>query len=74
MKYEYAGLKDHQSQSAKSILRKLMNIAGKNTVGKIFQGEIFFITPPTTLPQIFCKTIPNFEVIVKNILDPDDNI
>ena len=27
----------------------------------------------TTLLQIVCKIVPNFQVIVKNIKDPDDN-
>ena len=28
---------------------------------------------PTLLLQIFCKIILNFQVVVKNIKDPDDN-
>ena len=30
-------------------------------------------TLPTTLNQIFCKTILKFRIIVKSIIDPDDN-
>ena len=30
-------------------------------------------TLPATLLQIFCKVILNYQVIVKNIKDPDDN-
>ena len=30
-------------------------------------------TPPTTLLQICCEIINNSRVIIKNIIDPDDN-
>ena len=30
-------------------------------------------TLPTTLLQIFCRTILNYKVIVKSIIDADDN-
>ena len=32
-----------------------------------------FRTLPTTLLHIFCKTILTFKVIVKNVVDPEDN-
>ena len=34
---------------------------------------MFIRTSRTTLLQIFCKIIINFQVIVKSIFDPDDN-
>ena len=40
---------------------------------KIFDEEISIRTLPTTLFQIFLKTILNFKVIVKSIIDPDNN-
>ena len=40
---------------------------------KIFQGEILIRTLPTSLFQIFCIIIFNSQVIVKNVIDPDDN-
>ena len=40
---------------------------------KIFHGEMSIRILSTTLLQIFCKKIPNFKVIVKSIIDPDDN-
>ena len=40
---------------------------------KIFEGEILFRTFPSTLLQIFFKTILISKVIVKSIVDPDDN-
>ena len=52
-----------------------------NSCDEIFQPEVvrktivikmFIRTIPTTLLQIFCKTIFNFLVIVKYVLDPDN--
>ena len=40
---------------------------------KIFIGEMLIRTLPTSLLQIFCKIILNSKVIVKSIIDPDDN-
>ena len=53
----------------------ITNPAGKGilVVRKTFDGEMSVRTSQTTLLQIFCKTILNFKVIVKSILDPDDN-
>ena len=42
-------------------------------MGKIFEGEMWIRTLPTTLLQIFLKIIPNSEVIVKSVIAPDDN-
>ena len=41
--------------------------------GETSDGKIFIRTLTTTLLQIFCKIILNSEVIVKSILNPDDN-
>ena len=40
---------------------------------KIFHGEMSIRILLTTLFQIFRKIILNFKVIVKSIIDPDDN-
>ena len=40
---------------------------------KIFEEEILMGTFPTTLLQIFCEIILNSHIIVKSVLDPDDN-
>ena len=40
---------------------------------KIFHGEMSIRILSTTLFQIFCKIILNFKVIVKSIIDTDDN-
>ena len=40
---------------------------------KIFHGEMSISILSTTLFQIFCKIILNFTVIIKSIIDPDDN-
>ena len=45
----------------------------KRVLGKIFEGEIFIRSLPTTPLQIFCKTIHNFQVIVKSIKNTDNN-
>ena len=41
-------------------------------MGKIFEGEMLIRTLPTTLLQIYCKIIPNSDVIVKSVIAPDD--
>ena len=41
---------------------------------KIFDGRMLFRTLPTTLFQIFCKIIVNFQAIAKSIKDPDENV
>ena len=48
------------------------NCAGKCKVGIIFEGEMLFITLTTVL-QIFCKIFLNFQVLIKRILDREDN-
>ena len=60
--------------AAKSSLTIAMKFCRKSKFKKIFDGEISMRRLPTTLLQIFCKTILNFKVIVKNIIDPDDNV
>ena len=40
---------------------------------KIFDGEMFIMTLPTTLLENICKIIFNSKVIFKSITDPDDN-
>ena len=40
---------------------------------EIFHGEMSIRILSTTLFQIFCKLILNFIVIVKSIIDPDNN-
>ena len=40
---------------------------------KIFHGEMSIRILSTTLLQKFCKMILNLKVIVKSIIDPDDN-
>ena len=40
---------------------------------KIFEGEMLIRTQQTTHIQILCKMILNFQVIVKSIINPDDN-
>ena len=47
-------------------------LPGKGIVRKIFDGEMLVRTYPTTLPQMFCKIIFNFKVMVKSSLGPDD--
>ena len=59
--------------AAKTSLTILMKSSGFSTIGKIFEGEMLIRTLPTTLLQIFCKIILNSKVIVKSIIDPDDN-
>ena len=40
---------------------------------KIFDNVMLISTIPTTLFQIFCKTSLKSKIIVKSILDQDDN-
>ena len=40
----------------------------------MFEGEMLVRILPTTLLQLFCKIILNFQVIVKSILNPDNNL
>ena len=40
---------------------------------KIFEEGMFLKTFSTTLLQIFCKISINSKVIIKSIIDPDDN-
>ena len=42
-------------------------------VWKIFGGEVLITTLATTPLQIFCKKNSNSQVIVKNVIDSDDN-
>ena len=49
------------------------NLAGKSKVEKIFEGEMLFRTSQTTLLQMFYKIFLNSKVIIKSIIDPDDN-
>ena len=49
------------------------NLASKSIFGKIFEGKMLIKTLATTLLQIIDKIIFNFKVIVKSIIDPDDN-
>ena len=42
-------------------------------MGKIFEGEMVMRTVRTTLLQIFCKIILISKVIIKSIIDQDDN-
>ena len=42
-------------------------------MGKIFEGEMLDRTLPTNYLQTFCKTILNFQVIIKSIKDPDED-
>ena len=49
------------------------NLAGKGIAKKIFDGEMFIRTLPTTLIQRFKKIIVYSKVIFKSIIDPDDN-
>ena len=41
-------------------------------IKKIFDGEMFIRTLPTTLLQIFCKIILNLKIIAKFDIDPDN--
>ena len=59
--------------AARSSLTILIIFGKPKSYSKIFDGEMSVRTVPTTLLQIFCKTILTFKVIVKGIIDPDDN-
>ena len=41
---------------------------------KISDGFMLQRTSPKTILQIFCKIIPAFKVIVKSVIDPEDNL
>ena len=49
------------------------NLLAKSIFQEIFEGEMYIRILPTTLLQMFSKSILNFWVIVKNIKDPDNN-
>ena len=49
------------------------NLLNASIVEKIFEGEMLIRTLPTTLLQIFCNISCNSKVIVKSIIDPDNN-
>ena len=52
------------SQLPKTSRQFSENLAGKSIVRKIFDQDVFIRTLPTTLLQIFCKTIPTSKVVV----------
>ena len=60
-------------KAAKTTWQFLWNLSNESIVEKIFEGELLIRTLPTTLLQIFCKISCNSKVIVKSIIDPDDN-
>ena len=43
------------------------------SINRLISSGILFMIMPTTLLQIFCKIILNYKVIIKSIIDPDDN-
>ena len=47
-------------------------LRGRFISWKIFHREMLIITQSTTLLQIFCEFMINYEVIFKSILGPDD--
>ena len=49
------------------------NLISQSKIVKRIEGEMFIRVLPSTLLQIFCKIILYYEVIVKSIIDPDDN-
>ena len=57
---------------AKSSQTILIKSCSKCIVRKIFDGEMLIRTYPTTLPEMFCKIILNFKVMVKSSLGPED--
>ena len=62
----------HCFQCPKTAWQFWKNLSGKSIFRKIFKGEIFIRTIPTTLLQISCKIILNSKVIVKSIRDPEN--
>ena len=50
------------------------NHSGKSKYWKIFEGEMSIRTLAATLIHIFCKIILDSWIIVKSIVDPDDNL
>ena len=59
--------------AAKNSLTILINIAGKSTERKTFDGEMLIPTLPTTLLEVFCIIILNFKVNVKRTTVSDNN-
>ena len=49
------------------------NLLAKSIFQELFEGEMYIRILPTTLLQMFSKSILNFWVIVKSVKDPDDN-
>ena len=49
------------------------NLQSKSEAGKIFDGEMSMRTLSTTFHHIICKTILDSLVIIKNIIEADDN-
>ena len=48
-------------------------LQAKSKVSKTIEGGMLYKTLPTILFQIFFKNILNFKVIIKSIVDPDEN-
>ena len=67
------GVNPWMCSAVQSSWSNLCNLAGKSIVRKIFDGEISITTFRTTLLELICKIILNSKVLVKNIIDPDDN-
>ena len=40
---------------------------------RIFEGEVLIKELYETFLQIFCKIILNFKVIIRSVIDPDEN-
>ena len=55
--------------AAKSSLEIWRKFSDKSMIRKIFEGEMFLKTLPTTFLQIVCKFIFNTQVIGKSIMD-----
>ena len=56
----------------KTSLTIFRNLTVKSKIGKIFEGGMLLRIIPTTLLQIFCKSIDISKVITKSIVRPDD--
>ena len=61
------------SQRPKAAWQFGLTLAGECIVGKIFEGEMFFGTLPTTLFKTYFEIMQHFRVIAKGIKDPEDN-
>ena len=46
----------------------------ESKVVNLFEGEMFIRTLSTTLLQIFRKRTLSLKVIIKSIIDPDENV